>query len=90
MNNLNVILSVVSVVIFVTCTVPGFLHITGIRKNKKLNVVCMALGLLLAVQLTLMVVNALMGTCECGMGMACKCGKGKRCRCPKGGRCGCH
>lgn len=44
---LYLLISVVLIYIIVTCTIPGFLHITGIKRAENINIVCLVLGGLL-------------------------------------------
>jgi len=48
-----------SLILFASCTFPGFLHVTGLRKNKKISNICIALGILFAIQLVVLLVDYL-------------------------------
>ena len=45
------LLIILSILIFLTCTLPGFLHITGIQKHKKIPMICVGLGAIFGISL---------------------------------------
>ena len=59
---------ILSIVIFVSCTMPGFLHLTGLLKNKNLPVICLILGALFGIGLLFDALNL----------FSCGCRKNKR------------
>lgn len=78
---------IASVLVFLTCTLPGFLHVTGIHKSKKtLPVICIGLGVLFGIQLLLQFIGCGRGRCgnprckcrNCKCGFNCQC-DGRNC-----------
>ena len=45
-------------VIFFQCTLPGFLHISGFKKDESLNNVCMLFGVMFGISLFLGLVSS--------------------------------
>lgn len=88
MHPLYALVIIASVFVFLTCTLPGFLHITNIHKSKNIPIVCIGLGAIFGIELLF---HFFHGPRRC-MNPRCKCTRcncGPHCRCD-GSRCSCH
>lgn len=76
---LKISTTVLALLLLFSCTLPGFLHVIGVRKQKDIHIVCVGLGLLFGINLLLLVVEMISCSCE----GECKCGKDKdgNCNC---------
>lgn len=86
MHTLYALAIIASVFVFLTCTLPGFLHVTGIHKTKNIPIICVGLGVLFGVQLLFHFIHGPGRRC---INPRCRCKNcicGHRCRCD-GSRC---
>ena len=85
MHFLYALVMVASVFVFFSCTLPGFLHVTGIHKTEKIPVICVGLGVLFGIHLLFQFFFGCKNPgCKC---KNCSCGKncGKNCKCQRRG-----
>ena len=59
MNFLFALVILSSVIIFITCTIPGFLHVTGIHKTKNISFICIGLGVIFGINLLIRLTRSL-------------------------------
>ena len=62
---ISLVLVGLAVVIFFGCTLPGFMHVTGLHKNNKVGIICLGLGVLLVIQLLSALMMSAFGSCWC-------------------------
>jgi len=82
---------VISIVIFFSCTLPGFLHVTGIHKTKNIQMICVGLGTIFGIHLLFQFIFGIHSfgyshkICQCGRNCQCgiKCQCGRNCQCEK-------